>query len=600
MKTSDFERIQVDSNVQDEFFKTFVNSGKNPLKILMGIYKGNYRILLKAAFLFLIQCSPTIVLPIITANIINIATYTDRYTMQDLWWNVAVMVILIVQNVPSTYFCTLNRSIANRRVEFALRSSMARKLQQLSITFHKEMKSGKIQSKVMRDVENIEGLTSNLFTNGIHIIFSLVSAIAVTLTKSPIVFCFFLISVPMAILITRGFSSKLRRSNREHRHEVENASAQVMEMVEMIPVTKAHGLENTALRKINTSLSRMAGTALHLDRVNALFGSASWVAFELFQFVALVFNGILAYRKVIPVGDIALYQAYFSTIVSSVSAIINLLPAITRGFESVRSVGEIMWAMDIEDNKNKKDLPNLAGTYEFKNVCFHYPDDKTPVLKGLNLTVKKGETIALVGESGSGKSTVLNMLIGFYRPTSGKLLVDGKDITGINLHSYRSHIATVPQSSVLFSGTIRDNITYGLEHYTEEQVQEAIRIANLQDMIATLPNGLDTPVGEHGGKLSGGQRQRIAIARAVIRNSSVIIFDEATSALDTVSEKLIQDSLDKLSKDRTTFIVAHRLSTIRNADKIAVIKDGVCVEYGTWEELRALKGEFYTFRKLQT
>ncbi len=600
MNTSDFERVQVGSDVQENFFKTFVSSGKSPAKILLGIYKGNYLILLKAAILFIIQYSPMIVLPIITANIINIATYTDKYTLQDLWWNVAVMVVLIAQNVPSTYFCTLNRSIANRRVEFALRSSMARKLQQLSITFHKEMKSGKIQSKVMRDVENIEGLTTNLFTNGISIIFSLVSAIGVTLSKSPIVFCFFLVSVPIAVLITRGFSSKLRRSNQEHRHQVENASAQVMEMVEMIPVTKAHALENTALQKINSSLSRMAGTALHLDRVNALFGSTSWVAFQLCQFVALVFTGVLAYRRTIPVGDIALYQSYFSTIVSSVSAIINLLPAITRGFESVRSVGEIMWAMDVEDDKNKQDLSDLQGTFEFKDVCFHYPDDTMPVLRGLNLTVKKGETIALVGESGSGKSTVLNMLIGFYRPTSGTLLVDGKDITDINLHSYRSHIATVPQSSVLFSGSIRDNITFGLEHCTEEQVQEAIRIANLQDMIANLPNGLDTSVGEHGDKLSGGQRQRIAIARAVIRNSSVIIFDEATSALDTVSEKLIQDSLDKLSVDRTTFIVAHRLSTIRNADKIAVIKDGVCAEYGTWEELMELKGEFYTFRNLQT
>ena len=185
-------------------------------------------------------------------------------------------------------------------------------------------------------------------------------------------------------------------------------------------------------------------------------------------------------------------------------------------------------------------------------------------------------------------------------PTQGQVLIDGKDITSIDLRSYRSHISVVPQNTVLFSGSIRDNITLGMEHCTEEQLKAAIRIANLEEMIAKLPQGLDTLVGEHGDKLSGGQRQRIAIARAVIRNASVIFFDEATSALDTVSEKLIQDSIDQLAKDHTTFIVAHRLSTIRNADKIAVIKDGNCVEFGTWDELMEKKGEFYKFKSLQS
>ena len=259
-----------------------------------------------------------------------------------------------------------------------------------------------------------------------------------------------------------------------------------------------------------------------------------------------------------------------------------------------------MWSDDIEDNEGKTQINNLVGNYEFKNVYFNYQDDPHSVLNGLNLSIKKGETIALVGESGSGKSTIVNMIIGFYKPTDGLMTIDGTDIKNLDLNSYRSHIATVPQTSVLFSGTIRDNITFGMESCTDEQLEEALRIANLHDVIAKLPDGLDTNVGEHGDKLSGGQRQRIAIARAVIRNASVILFDEATSALDTISEKLIQDSIEKLAKDRTTIIVAHRLSTIRNADKIAVIKDGVCVEYGTWNELLEKKGEFYRFRALQT
>ena len=600
MKDINFESVKTDSNAQDAFFRAFMNSGQSPMKILLRIYKGNYFVLLKSVFYYIIQISPVVFLPIVTANIINIATYPEQRDFNKLILNAAVMAVLIVQNILTTYLSTKNRSIANRRVELNLRSSMARKLQQLSIAFHKEMKSGRIQSKVMRDVENIESLTSSLFLNGISILISLVTAISVTLSRSPIVFLFFLITVPCALIIMKLFSRKIQRSNAAYRSEVENASAQVMEMVELIPVTKAHALEETALGRMNQQLFRMADKAYQLDRITALFGSTYWVVFQMFQLICLVFTGILAYQKRIPIGDITLYQTYFSTIVSQISAIISLLPIISRGFESVRSVGEIMWAMDVEDDKDKKELADLQGTYEFQDVCFHYPDDETPVLNHLNLTIHKGETVAFVGESGSGKSTLLNMLIGFYRPTSGAVLVDGQDMKEISLHSYRSHIATVPQTSVLFSGSIRDNITFGMESCSEQQLNNAIQIANLQDVIAKLPHGLDTKVGEHGDKLSGGQRQRIAIARAVIRDASVIIFDEATSALDTISERLIQDSLERLGKDRTTFIVAHRLSTIRNADKIAVIKDGTCVEYGSWDELMALKGEFYKFKEMQS
>lgn len=600
MKNIDFTQEKTDLRAQEAFYRSFENNNRGPLKILLGIYKGNYWVLLKSVFYYLLQYSPVVVMPIVTANIINIATYSDQYELRQLILNAAIMAVLLLQNVLSTYLCAKNRSVANRRVELGLRSSMARKLQQLSITFHKEMKSGRIQSKIMRDVENIEGLATNMFTNVVSIVLSLTVAITVTLSKSLMVFLFFLITVPCAVVIMMVFRKKLVRRNSDFRHEVENTSAQVIEMVELIPITKAHALEDTALGRFNRQLFRMAGSGHALDLINALFSAVSWVSFQVFQLICLTFTGILAYKKVIPIGDITLYQSYFSTIVAQVSSVIALLPIITRGFESVRSVGDIMWAMDVEDNRNKEKLTDLQGEFQFNNVSFCYQDDPHPVLNGLNLTVHKGETIALVGESGSGKSTVLNMIIGFYHPTDGQVLVDGKDMNTIDLQSYRSHIATVPQTSVLFSGTIRDNITYGMEEYTEEQLQNAIRIANLEEVIDKLPYGLGTMVGEHGDKLSGGQKQRIAIARAVIRDASVIIFDEATSALDTVSEKLIQDSIEKLAKDRTTFIVAHRLSTIRNADKIAVIKDGVCAEYGTYEELMEKKGEFYRFKSLQS
>ena len=240
-----------------------------------------------------------------------------------------------------------------------------------------------------------------------------------------------------------------------------------------------------------------------------------------------------------------------------------------------------------------------SSEYEFIDITFAY-DEKTPVFSGLNLTVEEGETIALVGESGAGKSTILNLLLGFNKVDAGEILIDGQSINSLDLRSYRKFLSVVPQKTILFSGSIRENITYGNPRISDKELWQVINAANLRPVIEKLPQGLDTQVGEHGDKLSGGQRQRISIARAIIRNPRVIIFDEATSSLDSLSEKEIQEAIEHLTKDRTTFIVAHRLSTIRHADKIAVIGEGGCIEYGTYEELMAKKGAFYALKQIQS
>lgn len=234
---------------------------------------------------------------------------------------------------------------------------------------------------------------------------------------------------------------------------------------------------------------------------------------------------------------------------------------------------------------------------EIKNITVCYGD--RPTVKDFSMNLKQGQIASLVGESGSGKTTMLNLLIGFITPLDGRLFIDGRDINDINLRSYRRFISVVPQTPILFTGTIRDNITYGMEHVTDEEVMKAVEAANLKSVIARLPKGLDTMIEEHGANLSGGQRQRISIARAIIRDPKVIILDEATSALDTISEKEIQDALDSLIKGRTTFIVAHRLSTVRDADRILVLDKGKIREEGSYQELMDLKGEFYEMERLQ-
>lgn len=553
-----------------------------------------------AVICFFIKHACVWVLPIVTANIINDVMTKNPDTTHNLLFYTGLMVVLIAINVPMNYLYVSYKSLATRYAETGLRKALIRKLQQLSISYHVETQSGRLQSKIMRDVEAVETLSTQMFLSILNIILNIGVALVVTASKSKMVFVFFLLTTPIAAVTMVTFRTAMKKRNNEFRKEMEETSARVMEMVELVPVTRAHALEDEEVEKMSGQLFAVAEKGYKLDLVQALFGSVGWAVFQIFQVVCLAFTGYLAFKGDILAGDITLYQSYFTTVVNQVSAIIALLPTITKGIESVNSIGEVLLSEDVENNEGKEQMPEVKGDFVFRDVSFHYSNTEHSVLKELNLNVKQGETIALVGESGAGKSTILNLVIGFHLAEAGQVLVDGYNMAEIDLRSYRKHLAVVPQTSILFSGTIRDNITYGCDFVSEEELQAVIEAANLKDLIASLPKGLDTMVGEHGGKLSGGQRQRISIARALIRNPRVIVLDEATSALDSISEKLIQQALGNLTRGRTTFIVAHRLSTIRDADKIAVIADGHCVEYGTFEELMELKGEFYKMKVLQS
>ena len=585
---------------ENDFIRTYTEKKRGAFKILFKLYRTHKWKLLLSALFYAIKVSPTWVLPIITANLINIAVAQPADALTQIIINVAVAVGVLMLNIPFHMLHVKYFSIARRNVEAGLRGAMIRKLQQLSISFHKEMQSGKIQSKVMRDVEAVEALSSQIFNTALDVLLSMSVTIAVVVSKNIIVFLIFLITIPVAVLTMLPFKKSMRKENHLFRQEMESTSSKVMDMVELVPITRAHALENDEIEKLTGQVTNVAKRGYKLDMIQSLFGSVSWVIFNVFQILCLVCSIILAVNGEIEVGDVSLYQTYFTSLVAKVSGIVALLPIITKGTESVHSIGEILSSFDVEDYKGKQKMSTLRGEYEFRDICFHYADDDRKVLNNLNLKINPGETIALVGESGSGKTTIINMAIGFFRPTEGDMFIDGKNSKDLDLQSYRKHIAVVPQNTILFSGTIRDNITYGRTNVSDEEVMAAVEAANLRHVISKLPDGLNTSIGEHGDKLSGGQRQRISIARAIIRKPDVIIFDEATSALDTVSEAEIQNAINNLTKDKTTFIVAHRLSTIRNADKIAVMRDGRCVEFGTYNELMAKKGEFYTYKTMQS
>ena len=582
--------------LENDFIDTYLKNKKSPISLLFKLYSRYAKDFAVSMFFYLIKQSPVIVMPIIVSNIINEVVYKNDYTLRNIIINLAVIAILIAINVPTNALYVKFYSKATRRVEAGLRGAMVRKLQQLSITFHKEMQSGRIQSKLMRDVETVHTFSTQIITSVPAILVNMITALCIVITKDLSVFFFFLLCIPCDVLLIKIFGKAIKKNNNEFRKGMEYTSASLMDMEEMTQITRAHALEGTEIKKTALLLKNIAKSGFKLDMVQAYFGSFTWVTIQVFQLACLVFSAWKAYQGEILIGDINLFQSYFNSLIGQVSSLIGLLPIISKGLESLSSIGEILGATDIEDNHHKIKINFLRGEYEFKNVSFSYDSDQH-LISGLNLKVHAGETIAIVGPSGSGKSTLINLAIGFVHPQSGEILVDGNNIENINLQSYRRHIAIVPQNSVLFTGTIRANITYGMDTVSDGQLENVLKAARLYDFIKALPNGVDTMLDEHGANLSGGQKQRISIARAIIRNPSVIIFDEATSALDTVSEKAIQDAINDMTKGKTTFIVAHRLSTIRNADRIAVLKHGKCVELGTYEELMALHGEFY---KMQT
>jgi len=585
--------------IERRFVRCYERYGNHSVKVLLSFYKGQYHKFLISTFFFVIKHAPSLFSALLIANVINGALEGGEAGKQAILLNVAVWLGLLVIHLPANWLHNKYKNKVIRKTEAGLRGALVRKLQELSIPYHTGIQSGRLQSKIIRDVEAVETLSSQLFVNLMNIMMNLVITLSITAVKNRIVLLFFLLVAPVTSVTVIAFRKKIHRENRAFRQEMEETSARVMEMVELVPVTRAHALEQREVEKIKEQLEETADKGYRLDMIQAHFGAVSWCVFQVFQALCLGFSGFMALKGLIRIGDVTFYQSSFTTVVNQFTALINLLPILTKGLESVTSIGEILASDDVEHNDGKREMKALDGSYSFRNVQFSYKDSQEQVLDGFQLEVKAGETIALVGESGSGKTTVLNLIIGFITPSDGRLLIDGMDVNDINLRSYRKFISVVPQSPVLFTGTVRENIVYGLERVSEEEIGHAIEAANLKSVIAKLPKGLDTTIGEHGANLSGGQRQRISIARAIIRDPKVIILDEATSALDTISEKEIQDALDRLIKDRTTFIVAHRLSTVRGADRIVVLDKGKIREEGSYEELMAQKGEFYEMERLQ-
>ncbi|MDH6455141.1 ATP-binding cassette subfamily B protein [Streptomyces sp. SAI-119] len=565
--------------------------GEHPIRTLAYLFRADRRRLGAAVAVFTVKHSPIWLLPLITASIID--TVVQHQPVSRIWTSTGVILFILLINYPLhlLYVRLLYGSV--RRMGTALRSALCTRMQQLSIGYHSRVSAGVLQAKVVRDVETVEQMVQQTAETGLGATTVLIGGLVIIAVRTPEFVPVFLVVVPAAALVVARLRARLRTHNEHFRHEVETLSSRVTEMTRLIPVTRAHGLEGKALRRMDGTLRRLLTSGMRLDLVNGRFGSLAWVVLNVVGVLVLTGAALVSYYGTwgVTPGDVVMLSAFLTTLTNSTTTLAGLAPVITKGLESVRSVGEVLQAPELEDNEGRIRVESVRGAVEFQGVGHAY-DNGRPAVRDFTLSVTPGETVALVGASGAGKSTVLNLVIGFIRPTSGRLLLDGADMNTLDLRTYRRFLSVVPQESILFDGTIRDNVAYGMDDADEQTVRAALRDANALEFVDRLPQGLDTLVGERGARLSGGQRQRLAITRALIRDPRVLVLDEATSALDTRSEALVQQALARLLRGRTTFVVAHRLSTVRGADRIVVLGEGRILETGTHDELLRRGGAY--------
>ena len=583
------------------FFKKYdkiymSNKGETMLKRFLSYYKPH-------KFMFTLDMIASLLVsvigmfyPIITRAMLNDYVPNQKYDLIVLFG--AVLLGLYFVKMLLNYFIQYQGHMIGVKMQARMRSDMFRHLQTLPYKFYDNHETGKIMSRMTNDLNDISELAhhgpENILISSISIVASFIYLATINLYLTLIIFA----CVPILLVISFIVRGKMRSAFMESRKAVAEINASLESSVSGIRVTKAFTNVDTEIEKFEKGNKSFVNARKKAYKAMGTFHSSTTLVTEVFNVVVLIAGGLFLYANKIGLGDYTAFIVSINVFLAPVRQLIMFMEQYQNGVTGFKRFTEIMDATSERDKDTAKDLVDVKGNITFKNVTYGYGEEKD-VLLDFSMDIKKGEKFALVGPSGGGKTTVCHLIPRFYQVEKGNILIDGVDINDVTMLSLRKNIGIVQQDVYLFNASIKDNILYGNPNATDEEVIEASKRANIHDYVLTLEKGYDTIIGERGVKLSGGQKQRLSIARVFLKNPPILILDEATSALDNTTEILIQDALDDLCHGRTTIVVAHRLSTIKNADRIAVIDGGKIIEEGKHEELLERKGKYAELYNLQ-
>ncbi len=566
------------------------------LKRFFGYYRPHKKMFSLDMIAALIVAILGIIYPMLTRTVLNNLIPNKQYDLVVVF-SLSLLAVYFIKMLLE-YFIQYQGHMVGVKMQAQMRSDMFNHLQKLPYKFYDDNETGKIMSRMTNDLMDISELAhhgpENVIISSISIIVSFVYLSTIDIWLTLIIFA----CAPILLIVSFSLRKRMRSAFTESRKAIAEINGALESSISGIRVTKAFDNAVEEERKFEKGNKFFINARRKAYKAMGTFHSSTTFITNVFNVIVLIAGGFFLYKGSITIVDYTTFIVSINLFLSPVTTLIQFMEQYQNGVTGFKRFIEIMDTPVEQDGEKAKDIKNVQGEIRFKNVTFAYNDQKD-VLKDLSLDIGKGEIFALVGPSGGGKTTICHLIPHFYNVEKGKIFIDGIDISDITRCSLRRNIGIVQQDVYLFNASIRDNILYGRPDATEQEIIQASKRANIHDYVMSLPDGYDTIIGERGVKLSGGQKQRLSIARVFLKNPPILILDEATSALDNVTEILIQQSLDELCKGRTTIVVAHRLSTVKNAHKIAVVAEGKIIEQGTHEQLIELGGEYANLYKLQ-
>ena len=543
-----------------------------------------------------------LVLPMIVRSITGLASGSAAaLTVVYVLKVGGVYVLLRLIDTVANYIMVARGHVMGTYIERDMRHALFEHLQEMGFAYYSNAKVGQIMARITSDLFDVTEFAHHCPEEFLIAAIKITVPFVILLGINPVLTVIIFLMLPIMLVLARYFNKKMRAAFKESRHQVGEINAQVEDSLLGIRVVKSFANEPMEIDKFDRGNEEFVRIGRRKYRYMAGYNTTTRSFDGVMYIVVVIVGALFIIDGKITAADYMAYLLYISTLLTSIRRVVDYAEQFQRGMTGIERFCEIMDVQpDVNDAPGAKELTGVKGDVTFDHVSFHYNDNDRTVLADINETVKAGDKIALVGPSGGGKTTFCNLIPRFYDVSGGRILIDGQDIAGLTQRSLRENIGMVQQEVYMFSGTIYENIAYGLPGATREQVETAAKQAGADGFIRELPDGYDTYVGERGVKLSGGQKQRISIARVFLKNPPILILDEATSALDNESERLVQESLEKLSKGRTTFTIAHRLTTIRGATSIWVLTQDGIVEKGTHQELMAKKGKYYELYSMYT